>query len=58
MDAWDGWPFARVYMLLVALAFVIGLQVPVSRGRGRKYVEPSGNHRVPNSSVKCPFGVP
>jgi hypothetical protein len=28
MDAWDGWPFARVYMLLVALAFVvIGLQV-------------------------------
>jgi hypothetical protein len=28
MDAWDGWPFARLYMLLVALAFlVIGLQV-------------------------------
>jgi hypothetical protein len=28
MEAWDGWPFARVYMLLVALAFaVIGLQV-------------------------------
>jgi hypothetical protein len=28
MDAWDGWPFARVYLLLVALAFVvIGLQV-------------------------------
>ncbi len=28
MDSWDGWPFARVYMLLVALAFaVIGLQV-------------------------------
>jgi hypothetical protein len=28
MDAWDGWPFARVYMLLVALAFlVVGLQV-------------------------------
>ncbi len=28
MEAWDGWPFARLYMLLVALAFaVIGLQV-------------------------------
>jgi hypothetical protein len=28
MDAWEGWPFARLYMLLVALAFlVIGLQV-------------------------------
>jgi hypothetical protein len=28
MDAWDGWQFARLYMLLVALAFaVIGLQV-------------------------------
>jgi hypothetical protein len=28
MDAWDGWPFARLYMLLVAVAFaVIGLQV-------------------------------
>ena len=28
MDAWDGWPFARLYMLLVALAFAgVGLQV-------------------------------
>jgi hypothetical protein len=28
MGAWDGWPFARLYMLLVALAFlVVGLQV-------------------------------
>jgi hypothetical protein len=28
MDGWDGWPFARGYMLLVALAFVVvGLQV-------------------------------
>jgi hypothetical protein len=28
MDSWDGWPFARLYMLLAALAFlVIGLQV-------------------------------
>jgi hypothetical protein len=28
VDAWDGWPFARVYLLLVALAFaVVGLQV-------------------------------
>jgi hypothetical protein len=28
MDPWDDWPFARLYMLLVALAFVvIGLQV-------------------------------
>jgi hypothetical protein len=28
MDAWDGWPFARLYLLLVAAAFlVIGGQV-------------------------------
>jgi hypothetical protein len=28
MESWDGWPFARLSMLLVALAFaVIGLQV-------------------------------
>lgn len=28
MDAWQGWPFARVYMFLVALAFiVVGIQV-------------------------------
>jgi hypothetical protein len=28
MDAWDGWPFARVYLLLVAVAFlVVGAQV-------------------------------
>jgi hypothetical protein len=28
MEAWDGWPFARLYMLLVALAFaIVGLQV-------------------------------
>jgi hypothetical protein len=28
MESWDGWPFARLYMLLVAIAFaVIGLQV-------------------------------
>jgi hypothetical protein len=28
MDAWDGWPFARLYLLLVALAFlVVGAQV-------------------------------
>ncbi|HEX2110226.1 MAG TPA: hypothetical protein VHF67_01620 [Gaiellaceae bacterium] len=28
MEAWDAWPFARLYMLLVALAFVvIGVQV-------------------------------
>jgi hypothetical protein len=28
MESWDGWPFARLYMLLVALAFaVVGLQV-------------------------------
>jgi hypothetical protein len=28
VEAWDGWPFARLYMLLAALAFVvIGLQV-------------------------------
>ena len=35
MDAWDGWPFARLYMLLVALAFlVIGLQVLLFHWRG------------------------
>ena len=28
MDAWDGWPFARLYLLLVAVAFlVVGAQV-------------------------------
>lgn len=28
MDPWDGWPFARVYLLLVAVAFlVVGGQV-------------------------------
>ena len=28
MDAWDGWPYARAYLLLVALAFlVVGGQV-------------------------------
>lgn len=23
MDAWDGWPFARLYLVLVAVAFVV-----------------------------------
>jgi len=23
MDAWDGWPFARLYLLLVAVAFLV-----------------------------------
>ena len=28
MDAWEGWPFARMYLLLVAVAFfVVGTQV-------------------------------
>lgn len=28
MDSWDGWPFARLYLLLVAVAFlVVGAQV-------------------------------
>lgn len=28
MDAWDGWPYARAHLLLVALAFlVVGAQV-------------------------------
>lgn len=28
MNAWDGWPYSRAYLLLVALAFVvIGVQV-------------------------------
>jgi hypothetical protein len=35
VDAWDGWPFARVYLLLVALAFVIvGAQVFLFHWRG------------------------
>ena len=35
MDAWEGWPFARMYMLLVGLAFaVIGLQVLLFHWRG------------------------
>ena len=36
MESWDGWPFARLYMLLVALAFaVIGLQVVLFHWRWR-----------------------
>ena len=28
MNAWDGWPFARLYLLLVAVAFlIVGAQV-------------------------------
>ena len=28
MDPWDGWPFARLYLLLLAVAFVVvGVQV-------------------------------
>jgi hypothetical protein len=28
MDAWDGWPFARVYLLLLAVGFLsLGVQV-------------------------------
>lgn len=28
MDAWDGWPFARVYLLLLAIGFLsLGIQV-------------------------------
>lgn len=23
MDSWDGWPYARLYLLLVAVAFLI-----------------------------------
>ena len=35
MDAWDGWPFARLYLLLVALAFlVVGAQVFLLHWRG------------------------
>jgi hypothetical protein len=35
MDAWDGWPFARVYLLLVSVAFVVvGLQVFLFHWRG------------------------
>lgn len=34
MDAWDGWPFARLYLLLVAVAFlVVGAQVFLSHWR-------------------------
>src|SRR5215212_10125905 len=35
MDAWDGWPFARLYLLLVAVAFlVVGAQVFLFHWRG------------------------
>ena len=35
MDAWDGWPFARVYLLLLAVAFlVVGVQVLLLHWRG------------------------
>jgi hypothetical protein len=35
MDAWDGWPFARAYLLLVAAAFaLLGVQVFLLHWRG------------------------
>jgi hypothetical protein len=35
MDAWDGWPFARAYLLFVAAAFaLLGLQVFLLHWRG------------------------
>lgn len=35
MAAWDGWPFARLYLLLVAVAFlVVGAQVFLFHWRG------------------------
>jgi hypothetical protein len=35
MDAWDGWPFARAYLLIVAAGFVLlGLQVFLFHWRG------------------------
>src|SRR5688572_9823465 len=35
MNAWDGWPFARLYLLLVAVAFlVVGSQVFLFHWRG------------------------
>jgi hypothetical protein len=35
MEAWSGWPFERLYLLLVATAFVvIGLQVLLFHWRG------------------------
>ena len=35
MNPWDGWPFARVYLLLVAVAFlVVGTQVFLLHWRG------------------------
>ena len=35
MDPWDGWPFARAYLLLVAAAFaLLGLQVFLLHWRG------------------------
>ena len=35
MEAWDGWPFARLYLLLVALAFaIVGAQVFLFHWRG------------------------
>jgi hypothetical protein len=35
VDAWDGWPFGRVYLLLVALGFaLVGMQVLLFHWRG------------------------
>lgn len=35
MNPWDGWPFARLYLLLVAVAFlVVGAQVYLLHWRG------------------------
>ncbi len=35
MDSWDGWPFARLYLLLVSAAFlVVGAQVFLFHWRG------------------------
>lgn len=35
MDAWDGWPFARVYLALLAVAFLVfGSQVLLLHWRG------------------------
>jgi hypothetical protein len=35
VEAWDGWPFARLYLLLVALGFtIVGAQVFLFHWRG------------------------
>jgi len=63
MDAWDGRPFARLYMLLVALAFAaVGLQVLLFHWRGGfRRLTTSGSPSIcagsPGGSAASRFGT-